>query len=104
MGRLEFIFALLLLKFIDANQNVTKKPNHHHHNKNQKNGNDYEVIGAHAQVQMNQFIQFPNVRSTTQQMFGQKPPPNFRMGPRVSLPDNWDRNPFLFQTYKYSLY
>jgi hypothetical protein len=27
---------------------------------------------------------------------------NFRQFiPRSNLPDNWDRNPFLFQTYKY---
>ena len=101
------ILFIILLSFncinADVNQNETKKLKHKNHLHHHTTKDDYNVIGAHAQVLMNPYPFYPNIRSTTQSplMNGNKQlSANFRQAPRVSLPDNWDRNPFLFQTYK----
>jgi hypothetical protein len=98
-----FFTTLLIFHFINANVHKTKRLKHKNHQHENTINSDYDVIGAHAQILINQMNPYPNVRSTTQSPMinGNKQlPPNFRQAPRVSLPDNWDRNPFLFQTYK----
>ena len=78
-------------KIQEIDSKVQIKPKYKHRHQKQR-----YMRQSGTQMQLNQMNQYQQPLNENNKL-----PPNFRTAPKSTLPDNWDRNPFLFQTYKY---